>query len=1048
MITGPLFNNLIDEAAEKYLWVDASTSSNVVGAVLAQKRRGVPDQKIVPTCLDLDDPIHRMIFDRELNYEPVPVHTKLPICLPKPTPERTIPPKITIPEKFIAFTEENVHDSLFLGTASILAVYGCKPHNSTIELRKLAVKELKKDVGALKLRDFAFNNNYNDYKKYLDEFIQGQHNVDRNLYLVEALAKALMRPIIILSRLPEHKENSIIKFNHDMDKPPLIFGVYEIDGQLVFLPFMHNRNIMFSLDHHFQRIEIIGYMAKSIPEGMQSRGILDVELVAILEGLHNFERYISNVPVTLLTDSKCLYYLFNQRIQNSCKKIRRWCYKMIGDFENVKIRYVRTHENLSDFLTREGLPPGDIEKLNLKNTQILDFVDHLPKEEFTLKEWAQWCADNPQYLTVTDTKTVTDMLISQDKTINYLDEEALVKSTVLAIQQGLANVTDIITPLDIIKQRLSRSEIIKEQKKEFENIYTSCLGGTDFEFIDEHSLNKTKYKLVNDLLMIYSGFYKIYLPTCMIGLLLSFTHLLGHKGLNRMMCDMESYYFEKKYTICKRFIRSCYACFLSHKSSRRSKLGVYPLPTRAMQEVSVDLAENLNKVSGFSHLLIVKCALSGFTLILPLVSKSSSEVNRTFKNCVLLQYSVQRVHSDNARCFRSMDWLKLLSAWGVTVINTSSINPSARGMAECEVNLVKLMMKKYLSTASHETYNWDMLTYICTKVINYSINPISGIMPAQMIYGKDDNGPSFLQTDEMAPPHYSIKSDKLTIEKITQEIKEMTEYARDKITQARIVAHERVNKNRITKNWAPGDIVFVLDRAQIPGNTRPLKTKFSNSPCVIVRCLFNTSLIRRLSDNFVSLYANDALKKYDGADPIFSTLPKEISKVLLHKFQDFLSFDFTEIAKFDTFDIPNGIQLFDPVEEEIDKNSQIIDTDIEDKEKSDKSSENQEGASASTVPQLKDEFYDDLNDIAQIPHLDDQRRDIADDLAQLYADDPAQAPAMEETPTLDADSSPTPKPTVMSDSESDEDLGPRRLRGAKAKKTVRFPDMSAYFTAW
>ena len=37
----------------------------------------------------------------------------------------------------------------------------------------------------------------------------------------------------------------------------------------------------------------------------------------------------------------------------------------------------------------------------------------------------------------------------------------------------------------------------------------------------------------------------------------------------------------------------------------------------------------------------------------------------------------------------------------------------------------------------------------------------------------------------------------------------MTECARDKITQARIIAHERVNKNRITKNWAPGNIVFV-----------------------------------------------------------------------------------------------------------------------------------------------------------------------------------------------------------------------------------------------
>ena len=70
-----------------------------------------------------------------------------------------------------------------------------------------------------------------------------------------------------------------------------------------------------------------------------------------------------------------------------------------------------------------------------------------------------------------------------------------------------------------------------------------------------------------------------------------------------------------------------------------------------------------------------------------------------------------------------------------------------------------------------------------------------------------------------------------------------------------------------------------------------------------------------------------------------------------------MSFDFTEIAKFDTFDITNGIQLFDPVEEEINKQTQIIDADIEENstEKSAKSSENQSGASASTIPPLNDE---------------------------------------------------------------------------------------------
>ncbi len=132
------------------------------------------------------------------------------------------------------------------------------------------------------------------------------------------------------------------------------------------------------------------------------------------------------------------------------------------------------------------------------------------------------------------------------------------------------------------------------------------------------------------------------------------------------------------------------------------------------------------------------------------------------------------------------------------------------------------------------------------------------------------------------------------------------------------------------------------------------------------------------------------------------------------------------------------------------KNSQIIDADIEEnsKEKSAKSNENQAGTSASTIPPLNDEFYDDLNDVTQIPHLDNQRRDIADDLAQLYEDDSAQAPAMEEAPTLDADSSKTPQPVFSESDSEEEDLGPRRLRGAKAKKTVRFPDMAAFITAW
>ena len=1036
MASGPLFNNLVDETAEKYLWVDAATSSGVIGAVLAQKKRGEANKKIVPTCLDLDIPAHRIIFDRSLNYEPVKVHFTLPIERIKPSAPCSIPPTIFYPEKYMVFTDENVDDSLFLGAASILAIYNCKRYSSTLEIREIAVKELKGSVLALKMRNFVFDNNYNNYKQFLEEFRKGQHNVDKNFYLVEALAKGLSRPIILISTLAEHKERPIIKYNHDCHKPPLIFSVEKIENKLVFMPFFHNKTLTFSLDDNYKKLEIIAYMSKTVPEGFRSNGILHLELVAILEALQNFNRFISNVPVTLLTDSKCLYYLFSGRIHDTTAKIKRWCLKLVADHPNVSLRYVRTTENLSDFLTREGLPEGDTVKLNLniKNFSIGNLIDKLPKETFTMSEWAQYVEDNPQWLTVNqaDKEEVKSLMLSVDmkKTKTQINK-IFITNTVLSIKQSLANISDIVTPLDILRERLSRSEIVKYQKLEFENIYTACLAGDDFEYIDEHSLEKSKYKLVSDLLMIFHGFYKIYLPNSMIGLLLSFTHLIGHRGMLKMMADLESYYFPTKYTVTKRFINSCYACFLSHRSSRKSKLGVYPMPTRGMQEVSCDLAENLNPVGGYAHLLITRCALSGFTIITPLKTKTASEVNREFKNGILTPFTVERIHSDNGRCFRSNDWLMLMAAYGIKVINTSAINPSARGMAESEVNLVKTMMKKYLATNSSDSYNWDQLAYICTKAINYSKNPITGIKPAQMMFGKDDEGPSFLSSNIMAPPHHAVKTDKINIEQITKEVSEMTQFAIDKITQNRILAHERVNKNRITKNWSPGDIVFVLDRQNIPGNTRPLKLRFNPSPYVVVRCLYSTSLIKRLADSYPALYANDDLKRYDGADSLFNTLPPEITRVLLHKFRDFLTEDFCTIAKFDNFEIPKGITLFDPVSEKDHRAENIIDVDFP--EVSNNSSDNQTVLENPIDPGiLNDEIYnDDINDMSQIPekpNLSNKRTRIEDDLRRL----------IEEDPVLESEEPFVINPEIPSieelDSDEDEDTG-RQLR---SNKRVRF----------
>ena len=102
-----------------------------------------------------------------------------------------------------------------------------------------------------------------------------------------------------------------------------------------------------------------------------------------------------------------------------------------------------------------------------------------------------------------------------------------------------------------------------------------------------------------------------------------------------------------------------------------------------------------------------------------------------------------------------------MSLFDVTVINTSAINPEARSFVERTVVLVKLMIKKFLATANSGTLYWDMINYAVNKVMNYSIDPSHGFMPAQMVFGKDSVGPACLRGEPMAPPHYSVKNNRI-----------------------------------------------------------------------------------------------------------------------------------------------------------------------------------------------------------------------------------------------------------------------------------------------
>jgi hypothetical protein len=165
-------------------------------------------------------------------------------------------------------------------------------------------------------------------------------------------------------------------------KPPIIFGLYKVERELVFTPYFYNKNMEFSIESLKGKVQVIAYMAKSVGENFKSRSILDLEVFSILESLHSMRKYISHTTCYFLTDSGVAYYLFHQKIGDSVVKIRRWVVKLVSDYPLVRLVFIRTNDNLADYLMRQGLPRGDTVKLSIKN-----LVINCPKQDFTLPEW-------------------------------------------------------------------------------------------------------------------------------------------------------------------------------------------------------------------------------------------------------------------------------------------------------------------------------------------------------------------------------------------------------------------------------------------------------------------------------------------------------------------------------------------------------------------------------------------------------------------------------------------------------------------------------------
>lgn len=402
----------------------------------------------------------------------------------------------------------------------------------------------------------------------------------------------------------------------------------------------------------------------------------------------------------------------------------------------------------------------------------------------------------------------------------------------------------------------------------------------------------------------------------MEGLIICYYHLKSHAGVKRMLIELSDFYFPKMYSKIKHLISICYVCSLENPITRLENIGNYPIPDYPFQVISLDLAENLNKVKGYENLLIAVCNLTDFTFVFPLKTKTAKEVMYNIIYGILLTYPVEKILTDNGKAFRRIKDLINLKDLRIKVLNTSALHPAAKGRAEVCVKTVKTVFKKILNTAKHDTYDWTLLPYIATKILNTTKSTKSKYTPFEQVFGTNYPG-AWILGNPLNKGHTLLlnKAERVKLlsdktEQIIQSTKKLVQNIREKQNQDK-------NKNKITREFKTNEIVFVKDNQVVEGASRPLRLRYDRSPYVIEQVLHTTVVCRRLSDGMKFLYSKNMLKKYIPNHSSYDYLPQEVRRALLVKFEDISMQDFSDIAMMDNMTLPPALHITKLADDEI-----------------------------------------------------------------------------------------------------------------------------------
>ena len=158
-------------------------------------------------------------------------------------------------------------------------------------------------------------------------------------------------------------------------------------------------------------------------------------------------------------------------------------------------------------------------------------------------------------------------------------------------------------------------------------------------------------------------------------------------------------------------------------------------------EVHIDLIVELPKTKeGFQHIFVAKDSLTKFVCMVPLRTKTATEVGKAMVDEVYCRFGVARkIYSDRGREFQNNIQAAINGMLRQYQQFTTAYHPQANGQVENQNRTIKDALAAYINM--HHS-DWDVFLPLITHAYNTTVNDATGYSPFRALYGREAAQPT------------------------------------------------------------------------------------------------------------------------------------------------------------------------------------------------------------------------------------------------------------------------------------------------------------------